>query len=42
MSGHRRWQGKVFIATSLDGYIARGEGTSPSYFDLKKSKQLSL
>jgi len=26
MSGHRRWQGKVFIATSLDGYIARGDG----------------
>jgi len=26
VSGHRRWQGKVFIATSLDGYIARGDG----------------
>jgi len=26
MSGQRRWQGKVFIATSLDGYIARADG----------------
>ena len=26
MSGQRRWQGKVFIATSLDGYIARVDG----------------
>ncbi len=26
MSGPRRWQGKVFIATSLDGYIARADG----------------
>ncbi len=26
MTGHRRWQGKVFIATSLDGYIARADG----------------
>jgi len=26
MSGHRSWQGKVFIATSLDGYIARADG----------------
>jgi len=26
MSGQRRWQGKVFIATSLDGYLARADG----------------
>lgn len=26
MGGQRRWQGKVFIATSLDGYIARADG----------------
>jgi len=26
MSGQRGWQGKVFIATSLDGYIARADG----------------
>jgi len=26
MSGQRRWRGKVFIATSLDGYIARADG----------------
>ncbi len=26
MSGRRGWQGKVFIATSLDGYIARADG----------------
>ncbi len=26
MSGRRGWQGKVFIATSVDGYIARADG----------------
>jgi len=26
MSGRRGWQGKVFIATSLDGYLARADG----------------
>jgi len=26
MRGQRRWQGKVFIATSLDGYLARADG----------------